>query len=59
MKDGDFARLYDSGKVSGATDIGMHKRKVAYIPLVYDSGRRPMDSKIWRPRRLKMFGLGK
>ena len=59
MKDGDFARFYDSSKISGATDIGMPKGHVAYIPLVYYWSKRPMDSKLRKPRRMKIFGLGK
>jgi hypothetical protein len=51
MKDGDFFRLYDSSKITGATDIGMPKEHIAYVPLVY----------YWsgKPRRMKTFRLGK
>ena len=53
MKDGDFARFYDSSKISGATDIGMPKGHVAYIPLVYYWSKRPMDSRVSEAQKIE------
>ena len=59
MKDGDFSQLYDSSKISGATDIGMPKGHVACIPLVLYWSRRPMDSKLRKPKEDEDVRIGK
>jgi hypothetical protein len=37
-------------------DIGMPNGCVVCIPMVYYCSQMSMDLKLWRPRRLKMFG---
>ena len=59
MKDRDFARFYDSSKISGDTDIGMPKGHVAFIPLVLYWSKRPMDSKIRKPKDDEDVRIGK
>ena len=54
-----FSQLYDLSKISGATDIGMPKGRVVCIPLVLYWSRRPMDSKLRKPKEDEDVRIGK